>query len=267
MTKPPPTDQNTPRGVVSHYDDPVYYDHTYKKRRSDVAFYTSLATENGGPALELGVGTGRVAMSLSKAGVEVTGIDPALPMVQHAKERMRVLSRERQDKITLLQGDMRSIRLNRLFPLVISPFNVWMHLYTREDVEAACETVKAHMTPDGLFAFDVLNPWPADLARDPGDVFKGRRFKHPSNQRFHDYAEAFRYDSVSQIHHIYMFAQPEGSPEDAWTMEVPHRQFFPEELKSLLHYNGLKVVKRYGDFDKSPFTGQSDSQVMVCKLR
>jgi len=267
MTQTPPSDPKNTRATVSHYDDPVYYDHTYKRRRADVDFYTALACQYDGPVLELGVGTGRVAISLAKAGVLTTGIDSSVPMLNHAKSRIAKLSKKRQERIELLPGDIRNLRLKRKFPLVISPFNVWMHLYTREDVEAACKTVKAHLRPDGVFAFDVLNPWPADLARHPQKIYKGRRFKHPTNKRLHQYAEAFRYDVVKQVHHIYMFALPEGSPEEGWTMEVPHRQFFPEELKNLLHYNGLDVAERYGDFERNPFTGDSDSQVMICKLR
>jgi hypothetical protein len=62
------------RGAVAHYEDAIYYDLAYRRRRADVALYCALASEHPGPVLELGVGTGRVALALARAGVELVGI-------------------------------------------------------------------------------------------------------------------------------------------------------------------------------------------------
>jgi hypothetical protein len=117
------------------------------------------------------------------------------------------------------------------------------------------------------FYYDVLNPWVRDLARNPKKVYAGAKFKHPSTGISHAYAEAFDYDLTTQVQRIFMFAQPDGAPEEAWQMEVAHRQFFPAELEALLHYNGFEMVERYGDFKRSPFTKRSDSQVIEARLR
>ncbi|MBW2161849.1 MAG: class I SAM-dependent methyltransferase [Deltaproteobacteria bacterium] len=127
-----------PRGAAgseAHYEDGRYYDQAYRRRRHDVRFYTGLAVESGGPVLELGAGTGRVALAIAKAGIDVVGIEPMEPMLEQARERLARLSRAARDRVELRKGDVERLRLRRKFPLVIAPFNVWMHLYAREDIE------------------------------------------------------------------------------------------------------------------------------------
>lgn len=254
-------------GTTSHYRDASYYDYTYSTRKADIRFYTEIAEELGGPILELGVGTGRVAKAIVKKGVSVVGVDSVPEMLERAQEERDKLSHDEQERLTLKQGDLKTVRLGRQFPLVISPFNVWMHLYQRADIEAAFATVLAHLAPGGTFVFDVLNPWVQDLARNPEKVYGGAKFKHPDTGIPHSYAEAFNYDLKTQVQRIFMFAQPDGAPEDAWQMEVAHRQFFPAELEALLHYNGFEMVERFGNFKRRPFTKKSDAQVIIAKAR
>jgi SAM-dependent methyltransferase len=254
-------------GTESHYRDAAYYDHAYKRRREDVYFYGNFAREHGGPVLELGVGTGRVACAIARAGVSVFGVDLMDEMLEKARKRIRALPSVARPRVEVAQGDIRTFRIQRKFPLILSPFNVFMHLYTREDLEQALETVRAHLAPGGRFVFDVLNPNPDALARDPFRTYKGRKFKHPETGVFHRYSEVFRYSAEEQVQRIYMFAEPEDTPDAAWMMEVAHRQFFPVELETLLHYNGFEIEHRWGDFDRNAFDGDSDSQIVVARLR
>lgn len=254
-------------GTEAHYQDAAYYDQAYRRRREDVLFYADRAEESRGPVLELGVGTGRVALEIAKRGVDLVGIDRMPEMLRRARERLARLPAERRERVELRRGDMRRVRLGRSFPLVISPFNVFMHLYDREDVEQAFETVRAHLTPRGRFIFDVLLPDPKALARDPSRIYRCGTIKLPGDGRRYKYGENFQYDPVGQVQLITMAFQAEDDRNDLFVTPLTHRQFFPAELEALLHYNGFRIEARFGGFQGEPLTGESESQVIVARLR
>ena len=191
----------------------------------------------------------------------------------------------------------------RRFPLVIAPFNAMMHLYTRADVERFLDVVRAHLRPDGVFAFDVLNPDLDWLVRDPSKRWARTRYKDPRTGRVFYYSTNHFYDRATQINWIRLYYDdaPVGSEEKAArkgdltsvepprgrrregdltsvegssggsrgsrAVELAQRQFFPEELLELLHYNGFSVDERAGGFVGEPFMADSDSQVCRCSIR
>lgn len=259
-------DRRLDEGTKAHYRDAAYYDHAYKRRKEDVLFYAQMAELFGGPVLELGVGTGRVAAAIAERGIELHGVDLMPSMLARAKENLAKAGPDVARRVTLAKGDLRTYRTPRKFPLVISPFNVFMHLYTREDVEQALETVRAHLAKDGRFVFDVLLPWASALARDPSKVYRCGHVKLPDGPRCR-YDESFRYDAVSQVQMVSMIFTPLGKPSETTIQRLAHRQFFPAELEALLHYNGFAIEGRHGDFLGGPLTTESESQVIVAKLR
>lgn len=252
-------------GTSAHYEDAHHYDHAYKSRRDDVAFYTDIARASGGPVLELGVGTGRVSIDIARAGVEVVGVDRMPEMLKRAKERVAKLPEAVRERIDFRRGDLQRVRLKRRFPLVISAFNVFMHLYEREEIERAFQTVHAHLAPRGKFVFDVLMPVPAALARNPSKFYKSRPIKNPGDGKRYEYSEAFEYDGVKQVQMVTMLFEEQGNHKNNFITPLAHRQFYPEELKALLHYNGFKIEAIYGDFLRAPLTDESESQIIVAR--
>ncbi|MET0339551.1 MAG: class I SAM-dependent methyltransferase [Polyangiales bacterium] len=261
-----PIERRIARGAVAHYEDADYYDLAYKRRRHDVRFYAEVARRVKGPVLELGAGTGRVALALAQQGSEVVAVEKVAAMRKRAKDKCARLSREAAARVTLRAGDLRSVRLGRKFPLVIAPFNVFMHLYTRRDLERAFATVRQHLAPGGRFVFDVLMPDLRAMIRDPGRLYKGPTVTHPRSGARYDYFEAFQYDALREVQLVSMVFQSQQELDDLRTLPLSQRQFFPEELLALLHYNGFRVVARYGDFDGEPLTAESESQVLVTRL-
>jgi len=253
------------RGAVAHYEDAAYYDLAYKRRRHDVRFYVDLV--RSGPVLELGAGTGRVALELARAGKTVVAIEPVPAMLQRAKEKAARLPTEVQDRLTWRRGDARKLRLAQKFPWVIAPFNVFMHLYTRRDLERALATVRAHLAPRGRFVFDVLMPDLRAMVRNPGRMYRCPRVVHPDTGRSYEYFEAFDYDALREVQLVSMVFQSVSEIEDLRVLPLSQRQFFPEELATLLHYNGFAIERRWGDFDQGPLTGDSESQIIVARAR
>ena len=254
-------------GSEAHYEDGRYYDQAYRRRRHDVRFYTELATESGGPVLELGVGTGRVALAIAKAGIDVVGIEPMSQMLEQAHQRLERLPRAARDRVELRQGDLERLRLRRKFPLVIAPFNVWMHLYTREQIERGFATVHHHLEAGGRFVFDVLLPDPDSMARDPSRRYRGGEVPHPRDGVRYRYSEYFSYDPVAQVETVVMDFEHPGNKEKSFCTPLTQRQFFPAELEALLHYNGFELESLTGDFEDQAVTAATESQVLIARSR
>lgn len=255
-----------PLHSLDHYRDADYYDHAYRRYRVDVGFYVRLARDFGGPVLELGGGTGRISLALARAGHEVVMIDRTPSMLARAAERLTKEPRRVRDRITCVESDLRDVDVGRTFPLVIGPFNVLQHLYTRDDVERALARVRAHLAEDGRFAFDVLMPEPTSLVRDPLRFYKNRPIKHPKTGRRYDYAEAFEYDHDTQIMTtVIRFTATDGS--EVRYDRLMQRQFFPREVEALLHYNGFEVLVQDGGFRGQPIDETAESQVVVARAR
>lgn len=250
-------DRELEAGARAHFEDPAYYTSTYRTRVDDVVFYSRLA--KGVPTvLEYGIGNGRIAVPIARAGTRVTGIDHSAPMLADLRRRVRA----EKLAITAKRGDMRRVKLGARFPLVLCPFNTMLHLYERADVEAWLDRVKEHLLPNGELVFDVAMPMVEDLARDPSVPFKTPPFRHPTLGRV-TYREHFDYDRARQI----LFVSMSFRPEDGNEVMTPlaHRQFFPQELEALLHYNGFAIEALMGDFEENPLV--STSEIIVVRAR
>ena len=252
------------RGSVEHYDDPAYYEQTYRRRIDDVAFYVARARANGGPVLEYGIGHGRIALPIARHGIEVFGVDHSAPMLRTLEDR---LERERDDVVARLKaraGDMRTLELGRRFPLVIAPFNVVMHLYNRGDVENFFARVHEHLAPGGRFICDLSTPSLPDLARDPKRAFGLPPFRHPTVGVIR-YKEYFDYDPITQVLVVRMCFRPKRGR--SFETILAHRQFHPAEWEALMHYGGFEIEERFGDFHGGPLVKESDEMVYVAKVR
>ena len=250
-------------GASAHYADPDYYDFAYRSRRDDVAYYTRLGRLSGGPVLEYGVGTGRIAVALCGAGLDVTGIDASRPMLAGLERRFARESPELGRRITVVRGDMRVVRLRKRFPLVIAAFNTVLHLTTRRDFERFLAGVRSHLAPGGRFVFDFSVPHADYLGADPRRKFGAPRFRHPARGVVR-YRERFEYDAFWQM----LLMELEFLPEDgsaAWVVPLTHRQLFPREIEALLHYNGFSDIAFTSDFTDAPGDADADCLVVSCR--
>jgi SAM-dependent methyltransferase len=260
-------DRELEAGSRAHYDDAAYYSKTYNRRTDDVAFYVELAKKRGGPVLEYGVGNGRIALPVARAGLTLVGVDLSQPMLDDFAARLAAEPKEVRRRVSLRQGDMRHLVLRRRFELVLCPFNAFLHLYTRADVERFLARVRRHLLPGGAFVFDVSVPSSSELARDPNRVYRCPGFRYPSTGEMVRYTERFDYDALRQVLFVSMEFSPEASPRTSWMTPLAHRQFFPGELEALLHYNGFAIREGYGDYKGGRLDRYSEQMVLVCTAR
>lgn len=254
-------------GTTAHYADPTYYDRTYKRHRADITFYLQTILEQNGPVLELGCGTGRITLPVARLGIDIVGVDSSEAMLEKARSKLATQSQPVRNHVEFQCQDIRNMDLKKKFRVVISPFNVLQHLYTRPDLEGCFNVVKKHMMPRaGRFVFDVLVPDVRALGRSSARKYKLGKAYHPRGEKRYLYRESFDYDPISHIQYITMYFEDPDDPSGSFEVPLCHRQFFPVEMEALLHYNGFEIIDVFGDFDRSPLDEDKDTHIYVCKL-
>lgn len=198
-----------------------------------------------GAALELAIGTGRVAIPLHARGVPVTGIELSEPMVAE-------LTRKLPHGIPVVIGDMATMRVEGEFALVYLVFNTIGNLYTQAEQVACFANAAAHLRPGGHFVIEVgvpgLRSLPPGALGVPFDVSE-------------EHVGIDTYDPVTQravSHHL--ARQADGSYERA---THNFRYVWPTELDLMAQLAGMTLQARYADWDRSPFTAESTSHVSV----
>ena len=263
-------------GSREHYADAVLYDHEYRRRRADVTFYRQLARDllgsSGGRILELGCGSGRVSVPLARDGFEVVGLDGSPAMLAQLEARRARLPAAVAGRLRSVRADLRDFALGQRFPLVLAPFNVFEHLYTRADLGACLARVKQHLAPGGALAFDVQLPDMGWLARDPSKRWARTKFKHPRTGDPVEYSTNHDYDPVTQVATIRLYYEPVETaagkkPGRTTIVKLTQRKYFPVELEALLEASGFITTARFGDFHGEELAAGAVSQVLVTTLR
>jgi SAM-dependent methyltransferase len=244
--------------VSDFYDHPDLYD-ALLPVGAHVPFYVELARQQAGAVLELACGTGQLTIPLALLGLPTVGLDQSSAMLGVARERASVAGAS----VAFVQGDMRDFALGRNFDFIFVARNSLLHLLSTTDLLAALTAVRNHLTPDGIFVFDIFNPDVTMLARPPGQRF-------PIMEVTTDSFGPLRvegtvdYDSVTQVNRGTWYVSAAGKP-DAWIVPMVLRSIFPQELPLLISGAGLELVSRFGDLSSAPFGRGSRTQICVCR--
>lgn len=263
------------RGTSEHYVDPLLYDSEYADQADDIDWYAALADERakGGKLLELGIGSGRIAIPLAQAGHAVIGLDRMQTMLDHLHAKLRALERAGESpagSIETVPGEMTDIPLpDACVELVIAPFNCLMHLYCWQDLLACFRSVFRVLRPGGTFAFDVLLPDLEWLLLDPEQRHAVTRFTHPRTGERMIYSTNHSYDPDTQVCHIRLYYD-EGTrlrarAEPREVVHLAHRQIFPEEVRALLSWAGFELESQTGDFLDLTLNRDVEVQVVVAR--
>jgi SAM-dependent methyltransferase len=219
------------------------YDPWSRSVVEDVAFYVDEAVRSGGPVLELGVGTGRIAVPIAAAGIEVVGVDLSAGMLDVARERAALAG----VRLDLRRGDMRQPPVEGAFPLVLIPFRSLLHMETDGDRRGVLRAVAGLLAPGGRFVFDVFTPGADDIAETHARWLE----REPGIWERAEWNEETRT----------LILRVRGTDGDA---EMSLAWLAVGEWKELLREEGFVVDAVYGWFDRSPWRGGEDS-VWVCR--
>ena len=229
---------------MSVYDEIArLYDPWSRSVVEDVSFYVDEAVRSGGPVLELGVGTGRIAIPIAAVGIQVVGVD--------LSEGMLAVARERADlaavAVDLRHGDMRDPPVEGVFPLIVIPFRTLLHMESDIDRRAVLRVVARLLAPGGRFVFDVFTPGAKDIA----DTHARWVEREPGIWERADWDEETR-TLILRVRG----GAAESEMSLAW-LSVP-------EWRELLWDEGFAVDAVYGWFDRRPWRGGEDS-IWVCR--
>ena len=249
------------------------YDSVYSYIRADIPLYTQEAVNSGGPVLELGVGTGRVAIPTARLGIDVVGIDSSEAMLAVARSKLDSLGPD-AGSVELVAADMRDIDLRdgrgerRRFPLVTIPFRGFQALLSVEDQVRALRAIHRHLTPGGKLIFSMFVSDP-NLALEAGDVPRHvNDVTDPETGTDYVLYQQVAYDTHHQIVSVRMII--EELDQDSAVVRKLYRDYqlrysYRWEVYHLLRSSGFDIEALYGDFDYAEFDEDSEEMVWVAR--
>jgi hypothetical protein len=228
-------------------DTAEIYDETPRgDEEAAVAFLEQLA--GGGAALELAIGTGRIALPLAARGIRVDGIDISAPMVA------RLRAKPGGDRISVTMGDFAEVPVGGTYRLIYVVFNSLFNLLTQDDQVRCFENVAAHLTDDGSFLVEAFVP--TFLTRLRTDQYVDAEAVGVNDVVL----DVGRHDAVRQIleeSHVVL------SREGVRLYPVVTRYAWPSELDLMARIAGLRLKERWGGWNREPFTSSSTMHVSV----
>jgi SAM-dependent methyltransferase len=229
--------------IAARYDDPSDDMFAPAVIEPTVDFLADLA--GTGATLELGIGTGRIALPLAQRGVPVHGIDLSEAMVA----RLRLKPGGQEIPVTI--GDFATTSVDETFTLAYLVFNTINNLTTQDEQVACFQNAAAHLEPGGVFVIEVGVPSLRRLR--PGENVNVSRYRNG----YHCIDE---FDVANQGLISHHFTAEEGRFRER---SIPFRYVWPSELDLMARIAGLRLRERWSGWRREPFTSDSTKHVSV----
>jgi ubiquinone/menaquinone biosynthesis C-methylase UbiE len=217
----------------------------------DIAFYEALARQAGGPVLEVACGTGRIALALAAAGLDVTGVDRSDAMLTTARGKIAELPASVRDRLTLVEQDMSELSLNRRFGFIFVAFRSFQHLLTIDLQKRSLDAMRRHLDRNGRLALHLFDPR-LDLLVDDISSLPKHSGTHPvTGRRYVGEVLRTRLDHLAQVRRDlwrYREVGADGEVLAEDTREMALRWTYRWELHHLLTMSGFVVEAEHSDF-------------------
>jgi hypothetical protein len=217
------------------------YDSWYRFPEDTDGAATFLAAAAGkGPALELAIGTGRVALPLAARGLEVHGIDASRAMIDRLREKPG------GEAIPVTVGDFADVGVDGRFGLIFVVFNTFFALLSQDEQVRCMRNVAEHLFDDGAFVLEAFVP-------DPTRFDRGQRVDAVQIGLDEVKLDVARHDPVEQrVDAMHLLIGPDGTT----TYPVRLRYAWPAELDLMARLAGLRLRERWGGWSREPYTGE-----------
>jgi SAM-dependent methyltransferase len=241
-----------------------FYEQWAKPQKDDIPFYVKCATSVRGPVVELGVGTGRIAIPIARAGQDVIGVDTSGAM--RTEGARKAAAEGVADKIRFVEDDMRTFVADPPVELVIIPFRGFLHMLTVEDQLAALDAIRRSLVPGGLLVLNIFLPDPELIVAQNGRKISHGEFVDERGRRCEMWGMP-EYDVTTQMLRlrigldVYDGERLVDTIETGFDLRAIHRY----EFEHLLIRAGFEVEALYGWFDERPLAGDAREMIWVAR--
>ena len=240
-----------------------FYDAEHAGKTDDLAMYSRLAGQYGGPVLDVGCGTGRVMLHLAQEGYEIHGIDAEPAMLERAERKAGALPHLR-DNMRFYQGDVLDYDLDMRFRLTLLTYNALMHFHDQETQLRLLSRLREWTHDDGLLVIDLPNAGDVFGTQDVDSLVMERKVIDPETGHLVMLQSTSYLDRATQLMRadwIYDIVAGDGSVRRIF---APHvlRYFFYAEVRLLLRLTGFTVAGVYGDTEEAPFEDSSERMII-----
>ena len=235
----------------------------------ELEFYLNAIDRCDGTVLELGVGTGRIAIPAAAMGHDIMGIDINRPMLDRAclKSAAAPLS----GKLDLVEADMSKIDLPRKnFSLVIIPAHTLALVTNERGQSETLMRCAEHMAPNSTLIFNLFNPSDDLIYGDTGETFLLGVVEDDENGVRHVLTGTNDFDTTRQVNRCTQVIETlntEGETIDREELQVLFRYLRHDQVNEMLEKAGLEATEVFGDFDGSPLTDDSEEMIYICRLK
>jgi ubiquinone/menaquinone biosynthesis C-methylase UbiE len=244
---------------------PFYdWENARTQSRRDIEFWQRLALAQDGPVLELGCGTGRVAVPLAKAGATLVGIDRSAPML--ARARKRLTRAKLTGRARLVRGDIRTLpfRSRRGFGLVMAPYGILQSLTRENDLRATLTSVARVLRRGGLFAMDLVPDLPRWDEYQRRASLRGRRGTAATVTLI----ESVRQDRRRQLTIFDQeYVERRGPTRTTHRFALTFRTLSVQQMSRRLVRAGFTVDAVLGDYQGGPWDDRADVWVILARKR
>jgi len=249
-----------------------YYDLIHEGLPGEAEFYVGHAVRCGGKTLELGCGTGRLAIPMAMSGVDVAGLDNSAAMLERCREKLRAVGKT-SGTLTLVAGDMADFDLGTEFSFIAMAYRTFMHLLTPEDQQRCLAAVRRHLADDGRFMLNCWVPKPSLIATTVGGPHAGLmrlagRYPIPDTGRVvlhHHSATSDEFLQLLYETHRIQELDAQGNVIEEVTLTLTRAWITPREMSHLVRLAGFDVEALFGDFDCGPLTEKSTESIWALR--
>ncbi|MHB8621501.1 MAG: class I SAM-dependent methyltransferase [Chloroflexota bacterium] len=222
-------------------------------------FYLEMARRLSGPFLDVGCGTGRVALAMAEHGYEAMGLDSSESMLAIGLSKAA-------GRIELVRADMRSFDLGRRFALAAITLNAFMHLLEIEDQIRALRCVAGHLAPGGRAVISAINPYSMSLQDSESKLIHEFTRPDPAAGSTVTKLSAREVDAADQIERVtYIYDEATDGRVCRTTTVLDFRYTYRFELELLARQAGLEPIAVYGSYDLDSYEVTSDTLICVCR--
>jgi SAM-dependent methyltransferase len=233
----------------------------------DIPFYLDYAKRQQGEILELGCGTGRVALALAGEGFHVTGLDLSQQMLDVFYDKL-ARRPEFMERITLVHGNMADFSFDRKFSMIIAPFRAFQALTDDWDIENSLACICEQLTDDGIFIVNVFNPRPVmDESWCYGETVQWERLDEQTGNYVVKKHWGDKIDTKNQIiylHFAFEVTYPDGMTERI-VDDLKLKYYYNAQLHTAIEEAGMEITEEYSWYDKTPPGGREI--IFICRRK